>query len=125
MRGTRPWTQFLNHCDTVAQIEGSRLRSAQVSDPRFDHEIERLLLERKGQTSRPPLEGDTAEVRGLRTVSNDLRLLIRELAHVAVPMLEGPETPADRIAHRKKSIGRARISEILARADMEGGVNVA
>lgn len=110
IRGERPWNQFLNYCNTIAQIDGSQLQAAQLNDDRFIAEIEKLLHEKTG-SSRPSLEGDTAEVKAIRQLSNDIRLFLR-VQGVQLPFLEGPEGPADRIRARRKAIGRARIAEI-------------
>lgn len=110
IKGLRPWSQFLDYCDTVAQIDGSRLQAAQLNDERFLAEIEKLLHQ-KQQKYRPSLEGDTAEIKAIRQLSNDIRLFLR-VQGVQLPFLEGPEGPADRIRARKRAIGRARLAEI-------------
>lgn len=111
IRGGRPWDQFLNYCDTVAQEDGGRLWAAQLADDRYDAEIERMLAERK--TTRPGLEGDTAVVRAIRELRNDIRLLIKHQLRVNLSTIKGPEGPADRIAARKTAMTRARIQQLL------------
>lgn len=75
MRGTRPWDQFLNYCDTIAQHRGGRLYAAQLTDERYFEEIAKKLEESEGKRNRPALEGDTAEVEWLRIVANQIRML--------------------------------------------------
>lgn len=113
IRGQRPWAQFLVYCDDVAQREGGRLWAAQLADERYDAEIERILAERGDRKIRPGLEGDTAEVKAIRLLSNDIRRLTRLITKARIEALEGPETPADRLARRKQSMSRARIAELL------------
>ncbi|MCX8559770.1 hypothetical protein OS122_02505 [Mycolicibacterium mucogenicum] len=86
---------------TIAQIDGSRLRSAQLNDSRFDKEIAEAI-ENAPPDARPPLVGDTAVVRELRGVRNDVRDLTRALARVPVPFIPGPEMPADRLKRVRK-----------------------
>lgn len=112
IRGERPWPQFLNFCDAIANDDGSRLWAAQLSDERHQQAIEKMLAERKTKT-RPGLEGDTALVRGIRGLSNDIRVLLRVGYGVQLPLLEGPVTPADRLAERRRELTRARIAQIL------------
>lgn len=113
IRGDRPWAQFLVYCDDIAQHEGGRLWAAQLSDERFDAEIERMLAERGTTPQRPELEGDTAVVRAIRVMSNDIRQLTRLMTKARVSYLQGPMTPADRLAARKSAMSRARIAELL------------
>lgn len=113
MKGLRPWSQFLDYCETIAQIDGGRLRAAQLKDDRFDAEIEKMLAEQTDRNPRPSLEGDTAEVRALRDLSNDIRLLIRLQTGAKIPLRLGPETAVDRIAAKRKAVVRAHLSQLL------------
>lgn len=101
MRGERPWSQFLTYCETVAQIDGGRLRSAQLTDPRYDEELAAAIAAAP-VNARPPLVGDTAEIREMRGMRNDIRLLTRALARVQVPFILGPEMPSDRLHKKSK-----------------------
>ncbi len=112
VRGERHWDQFLNYCITVAQIDGSQLRSAQLRDDRYDDEIEKIL-DSQPDNPRPPLEGDTAEVRELRAVRNDIRLLIRALGAGALPVVEGPVMPADRLQKKRRDKVFDHFDELL------------
>ena len=120
VRGLRPWDQFYTYCQTIAQIPGSRLRAAQLSDDRYLAEVE-LMMERNemdATQTRPPMENFTPEVEALYMVANDIRLLIRAMTQGAqVEFHPMPMTPLDRIAERKRLIGRAKIAEITG----EGG----
>ena len=116
IRGERPWPQFLNYCNTIAQEQGGRLWAAQLSDSRFDDELEEQIA-KSTDDARPPLEGDTAIVRAIRVLSNDIRLLIRLTTRVSLRSIDGPIGPDERLANRKRSFGRARIDELLARAN--------
>ncbi|WP_458317107.1 hypothetical protein [Mycolicibacterium brisbanense] len=101
VRGERPWDQFLNYCVTVAQIDGGQLRSAQLSDPRYDAALAEALANAPANP-RPPLVGDTAEVREMRGIRNDIRALTRAIARVNVPFVLGPEMPSDRLHKKRK-----------------------
>ena len=101
-------------CRDVAQRQGSRLRAAQLRDPRYLAEMEQLL-ERQHKTAvepRPTLESWTPEVEALHMVANDIRLLTRALAKIDVGFHLGPETPADIIAERKKTVSLSKVREI-------------
>lgn len=89
------------------------MRAAQLKDDRFDAEIEKMLAQQTDQNPRPPLEGDTAQIRALRDLSNDIRLLIRLQTGAKLPPRLGPETAVDRIEARRKSIVRAHLSQLL------------
>lgn len=97
-------------CNKLANTDGTELNAAMLKDERNDAEIEKLLHKQAGKY-RPRLEGDTALVKAIRQLSNDLRLSMR-VQGIQLPFLEGPEGPADRIHARKRAIGRARIAEI-------------
>lgn len=100
MRGERDWDQFLTYCTTVAQIDGSQLRAAQLSDPRYDAQMA-AAIDNAPANPRPPLVGETAELRELRGVRNDIRALLRAKG-MQVPFLQGPEMPSDRLQRRRK-----------------------
>lgn len=72
-----------------------------MSDPRYDEEMAEAIAAAPANP-RPPLVGDTAEVRELRGVRNDIRLLTRALARVHVPFVLGPEMPSDRLHKKSK-----------------------
>ncbi|MCT7369464.1 hypothetical protein [Mycolicibacterium llatzerense] len=100
MRGERDWDQFLNYCTTVAQIDGSQLRAAQLTDERFDKQLAEAI-DNAPTSPRPPLVGETAELRELRGVRNDIRALLRTKG-MQVSFLQGPEMPSDRLQRRRK-----------------------
>ena len=113
MRGARPWGQFDRLCRDVAQRQGSRLRAAQLRDPAYLAEIEQLMEQQKPTgASRPSLEAFTPEVEALYMVANDIRLMTQLLAKVELSLHPGPETPADIIAERKKTISLSKVAEI-------------
>lgn len=113
MKGLRPWSQFLTYCNKIANTDGTELRAAQLKDDRFDAEIEKMLAEAGKETPRPSPEGDTAVVRALRDLANDIRLLIRLQTNADIPLRLGPETAIDRIESKRKDIVRAHLSHLL------------
>lgn len=113
MRGDRPWEQFDRLCRDVAQRQGSRLRASQLRDPAYLAEMEQLIEKQpKIAESRPTLEAWTPEVEALHMVANDIRIMTQILAKVELSLHQGPETPADIIAARKKTISLSKIAEV-------------
>lgn len=98
-------------CQKIANTDGTDLQAAQLADDRYDTEIEKLFHKKGRDKYRPPLAGDTAQVKAMRQVSNDIRLLLRRQG-IDIPLLEGPEGPAERIRARRRAFGRARIAEM-------------
>lgn len=113
VRGQRPWDQFLNYCNTVAQHRGGRLYAAQLSDPRYFDEIKKRLAEAAGKSGRPGLEGDTAEVEWLRIVANQIRLLIRAMTQSNIEFIDGPQGPADLIKAQYVAASNALLDAAL------------
>jgi len=84
-----------------------------LKDDRFDAEIEKMLAESGDKNSRPPLEGDTAQIRAIRDLSNDIRLLIRLQTGAEIPLRLGPETAVDRLEAKRRNLVRSHLSHIL------------
>lgn len=104
----------------IAQEEGGRFWAAQLTDPRFEGEIQKRLDEHKANGStRPPLEGYSAEVKALDKVANQIRLLINAMTHSELPLFEGPETPLDLIQARRKALSHALVDAALIPAGGE------
>lgn len=112
MRGLRPWDQFLNYCDVVAQVRGGRLHAAQLTDPRYRDEIKKRLAESDGKSTRPPLLGHTAEVDALYMVANQIRLLIRANGG-EIEFIDGPEGPADLIQQERTAVSLSLVDAAL------------
>lgn len=109
VRGLKPWEQFWNFCDLLANTEGTWLQVAQSRDDRNLGQWQKLAEEMAvgGRKFRPPaagFDGLRAEIHGLR---NDLREVHR------LPTLPGPETPLDRIKDNKKAIAERRMDDAL------------
>jgi hypothetical protein len=113
VRGFRPWDQFLNYCNTIAQHRGGRLYAAQLTDPRYFPFIEQKLAESKGKSSRPGLEGYTAVEDWLRVVANEVRALTGALTHARIEFIDGPEGPADLIKARYQAASDALLLAAL------------
>lgn len=113
IRGTRPWDQFLVYCDEIAQEQGGRLWAAQLSDPRYEAEIEKRLAEAEDSSGRPPLQGYTGEIKALYQVANQVRLLIGVMAQQELDLIEGPEGPIDRIKARRRALSDALVDAAL------------
>ena len=97
----------------MAQRQGSRLRAAQLRDPRYLAEVEQLMEKQDtGLEPRPSLEDWTPEVEAMYLIANDIRLLIRSMAKLEIGYHKGPETPADIIAARKKQVSLSKIAEL-------------
>lgn len=94
----------------LSNTEGTWLLAAQAKDDRYLADWERLweqAQQNPAKASRPQLAGFDAlrsEIHGLR---NDLRLVNR------LPLLDGPESPLDRMKDRKKAIGDRRLDAAL------------
>lgn len=126
VRGTRPWFQFLNYCNTIAQHVGGRLYAAQLSDPRYYAEIEKQLAEAEADDSsgRPGLAGYTAEIKALDRVANQIRLLIRAMTQTNIGFIEGPEGPADKIAARRRQLSDSLVDAALGYVEVSSGDSV-
>jgi hypothetical protein len=95
------------------------LRSAQLQDDRYLAEVE-LEIERQRRegaaNARPPLEHFSPEVEAIYCLSDDIRMLInaqRPPGSDPVPPRDRPESPADRIAARKREIARNLNAEAI------------
>lgn len=117
IRGLRPWDQFLNFCRDIAQTSGTRLRAAQLNDPRFEDEWELLLEEDKFATStkpfRPSWEGFSPEIEAMYDLSDDIRLLVKVMSHSEIPFRARPESPVDRAKVKLRRDGFKRIQDLL------------
>lgn len=120
IRGIRPWDQFLGYCDQIAQEQGGRFWAAQLSDPRYEAAIEQRMAEAGDGNGRPPMEGDTPEVRALRNVANQIRLLIGAITQQQIELIEGPEGPIDRINMRRKALSDALVDAALGVTEVSG-----
>lgn len=120
MRGARPWDQFLNYCDVIAQEEGGRFWAAQLSDPRYEPDIEKKLTELGKGNGRPALQGYTAEIKALDRVANQVRLLIRAMTQSDIGFIEGPEGPVERIEARRKQLSNALVDAAIGCQEVSG-----
>lgn len=112
MRGLRPWNQFDRYTRDVAQRKGSRLRAAQLRDPRYLAELEQAVKSNgAGELPRPTLEEWTPEVEAMYAVANDLRMLFRAITKSGIASYPGPEGPGDIIAARKKQVSLSKVYE--------------
>jgi hypothetical protein len=117
VRGERPWDQFLNYCTTVAQMPGSQLRAAQLSDERYLPEVEALMEQerflKKRSNPRPPLQHFSAEVAAMYDLSDDIRLMLQVAYGVKIKFRDRPATLADRAEQKRRDKGRAKIAALL------------
>lgn len=115
IRGTRPWDQFLNYCDTIAQEVGGRFWAAQLNDPRYLPDIKKRYAEQQREpgNGRPPLEGHTEVVKAIYLVANQIRLLIKATTQSEIEFIEGPEGPVDRINAEAKAASLALVDQAL------------
>lgn len=97
----------------MAQRKGSRLRAAQLLDPRNLAEAE-LQVEKASQAGsvKPSLEDFDHVVEAIYLVSDDIRTLVGALTNAELPPRPRPAGPLDVIADRKKQIGLSKIREI-------------
>lgn len=105
----------MTYCETIAQEVGGRFYAAQISDPRHLGAIEEQLAqaETDNPDGRPPLAGYTAEIRALDRVANQIRLLINAIAQSNIPLIEGPQGPADLINARRKQLSDSLVDAAL------------
>jgi hypothetical protein len=118
VRGERSWDQFLNYCDVIAQIDGGLLRSAQMNDPRYDDEFAEIL-DKQPRVVRPPLAGDTAEIREMRGLRNDIRMLIAAMGGGGMKLISGPVTPAERLDKKRKHANESFFKDLFSRRNRE------
>ncbi len=109
MRGLKPWDQFLIYCDMFANTEGSWLWADQISDPRHLSEYEQQYEEaqRNPDRFRPPLAGYDALLSAINGLRNDIRIV------KGLPTLDGPKTPLDELAERKKRVSNSNLDKAL------------
>lgn len=120
IKGIRPWASFLVHANYVAQIDGSRLWAAQLSDERFLPEIRKALKE-KAKTNgsgRPPLAGWDRMVDMMHRVAVELRMLRSDLTHQQLEPFPGPLFPGEIIRREDQDNEVSKLMATIERGRM-------
>ena len=118
VRGVRPWSQFLNYCNTIAQLQGSQLWAVQLSDDRYLPVLEeRLDGDSDDEPVRPSLLGETALVSSLRLLTNQVLMLRAEQGKwPSVKPLKGPVYPFEKIAERRDKVEAETLLSVVDQA---------
>jgi hypothetical protein len=117
IRGSRPWSQFLNYCEyLIENVDGCALWAGQLNDERFLPMIEQRLrdIRKTGEQTRPSLTGYSREVDGLHRVATELRMLRAEIGKwgTAPPIL-GPVFPTEKIQNQWDAQEVSDLSEAI------------
>jgi hypothetical protein len=119
-RGTRPWDQFHNYVKTLGLTEGSQFWAAQLSDVRFDEELEEKLaaIKQQRESEPPSLVGYTRTIAAIDELTDHIHSLRAESgrwSHAPKQRVK-PKFPLDRIEDRKIALSRGLVDNVLAEA---------
>lgn len=122
IRGTRPWSQFLNYSTYLGtNVTGSAMWAAQLEDDRFLSILEKKLEDAKDEPpARPSLYGYTREVDSMHRVAVELRALRAEMGKwgEGIPIL-GPLFPSEKLKMRDE---KQEVADLMS-AIQEGHSN--
>jgi hypothetical protein len=107
----------LNYCNTIAQLQGSQLWAAQLSDDRYLPVLEERLDGDSDEPVRPSLLGETSLVSSLRLLTNQVLMLRAEQGKwPSVKPLKGPVYPFEKIAERRDKVEAETLLSVVDQA---------